>query len=76
MLANNGILFFGCLLFALAKPANSWECLMLGKVAMGVYSGVAMSLQTALIQEASPPQFRGPLSCVVHIAMTIGEKKP
>ena len=54
------------------EPANSWECLVLGKIFLGIYSGVAMSLQTALIQEASPPQFRGPLSCVVHITMTVG----
>lgn len=55
MLANNCILFLGCVFFAIAKPANSWECLMLGKIAMGVYSGVSMSLQV-----------RGCISLILH----------
>lgn len=53
-------------------PLNSFECLIFGRFFTGVFSGGAVALLATYVGECSPPDDRGPLSCLFHTFMTLG----
>ncbi|MFH4977244.1 hypothetical protein AB6A40_003953 [Gnathostoma spinigerum] len=72
LFTNNVFLLMGCLLMAFSSLVDVVIFLFVGRLLIGVHTGLSSALTPLFIQEIAPTEIKGALSCVVHIAVCFG----
>ncbi|XP_043935603.1 solute carrier family 2, facilitated glucose transporter member 1-like isoform X2 [Protopterus annectens] len=72
ILLTNMLAILSVLLMGFSKMAGSPEMLIIGRLVIGLYSGLSMALIPLYIQEVSPTALRGAFSTMNQLFYTIG----
>ncbi|CAD5218383.1 unnamed protein product [Bursaphelenchus okinawaensis] len=72
LLYSNGILLSGSALFFLSYSFNTVVMMLLGRILIGVYTGLSSALAPMYVAELAPTKIKGSLSCFVHISVCSG----
>ncbi|KAI1701730.1 sugar transporter domain-containing protein [Ditylenchus destructor] len=72
MFVNNLFLLAGSAAFLISHQINTLGMLILGRLLIGVYTGIGCALVPIYIQELAPAKLKGALCCFVHIAICFG----
>uniref|UniRef100_A0A7E4VRI5 MFS domain-containing protein n=1 Tax=Panagrellus redivivus TaxID=6233 RepID=A0A7E4VRI5_PANRE len=72
MVVNNVILIIASILLFMSQYYLITMLLILGRFLIGIYTGFACALVPIFIQELSPKERKGALSCFVHIGVCAG----
>ncbi|XP_077998773.1 solute carrier family 2, facilitated glucose transporter member 1-like, partial [Glandiceps talaboti] len=60
------------LMFGGSKPGNNFELVIMGRIVIGFYCGVAIALVPLFISEISPNKYRGALGCTPKLLLAVG----
>ncbi|XP_019733100.1 solute carrier family 2, facilitated glucose transporter member 4 isoform X2 [Hippocampus comes] len=72
MLINNLLAFMGGTLMGLSKVCRSFEMLILGRLVIGAYCGLASGLTPMYVGEIAPTSLRGALGTLHQLAIVTG----
>ncbi|XP_051935096.1 solute carrier family 2, facilitated glucose transporter member 4-like [Hippocampus zosterae] len=72
MLINNLLAFMGGTLMGLSKLCRSFEMLILGRLVIGAYCGLASGLTPMYVGEIAPTSLRGALGTLHQLAIVTG----
>nr|CAB3266209.1 solute carrier family 2, facilitated glucose transporter member 5-like [Phallusia mammillata] len=72
LMVNNIISFVAALCLGLAKPANSFPLIIVGRFFIGVFAGLATGIVPMYIGEISPKEWRGAIGVLNQLLITIG----
>uniref|UniRef100_H2YQZ2 Major facilitator superfamily (MFS) profile domain-containing protein n=1 Tax=Ciona savignyi TaxID=51511 RepID=H2YQZ2_CIOSA len=71
-IVNNIISFVAALCLGLGKTANSFALIIVGRVFIGIFAGLATGVVPMYIGEISPKQWRGAIGVLNQLLITIG----
>ncbi|XP_076003290.1 solute carrier family 2, facilitated glucose transporter member 1 [Genypterus blacodes] len=72
MLMVNVLVFAAAALMAFSKMASSWEMLIIGRLVVGLYSGLSTGLVPLYVGEIAPTALRGALGTLHQLGIVIG----
>nr|XP_061826172.1 solute carrier family 2, facilitated glucose transporter member 1-like [Nerophis lumbriciformis] len=72
MLVANVLALTAALLMSFSKMAASWELLIMGRLTVGVYSGLSTGLVPMYVEEISPTSLRGAMGTLHQLGVVIG----
>ncbi|CAD5225896.1 unnamed protein product [Bursaphelenchus xylophilus] len=72
MLYSNGVLLCGSIFLFLSYNFNTALMLVLGRILVGIYTGLSSALAPMYVAELAPSKIKGSLGCFVHISVCFG----
>lgn len=72
MVINNYILLASSFLLFISFYVSTLLFLIIGRILVGIYTGIGSALLPLYIQELAPKSIKGTLSCFVHVGVCIG----
>uniref|UniRef100_A0A7I4YPX1 MFS domain-containing protein n=1 Tax=Haemonchus contortus TaxID=6289 RepID=A0A7I4YPX1_HAECO len=72
MMVNNVLLLLGSLSMLIAFLLDFAPLLIIGRLLIGVFTGIACALLPLFVQQVAPKQIKSSLSCFVHISVCFG----
>ncbi|XP_040475452.1 solute carrier family 2, facilitated glucose transporter member 11 isoform X2 [Ursus maritimus] len=72
LLANNVFVAAAAILFGFSRRAGSFEMLVLGRLLVGVSTGLSMNVQTMYLGESAPKELRGAVAMTPAIFAALG----
>lgn len=72
MLVANILVFIAAALMGFSKLAASWEMLIIGRLVVGLYSGLSTGFVPMYIGEIAPTSLRGALGTLHQLGIVIG----
>lgn len=72
LLLNNVISLLSAICFAMAKYVNVFPLLIVGRVFIGIFAGLATGIVPMYISEISPKEWRGAIGVLNQLLITIG----
>lgn len=72
MLMANILAFVAAALMGFSKLAASWEMLILGRLVVGLYSGLSTGFVPMYVGEIAPTSLRGALGTLHQLGIVVG----
>lgn len=72
MLVANILAFVASALMGFSKLAASWEMLIIGRLVVGLYSGLSTGFVPMYVGEIAPTSLRGALGTLHQLGIVIG----
>lgn len=72
MLVANILVFVAAALMGFSKMAASWEMLIIGRLVVGLYSGLSTGFVPMYVGEIAPTALRGALGTLHQLGIVIG----
>lgn len=72
MLVANILAFVAAALMGFSKLATSWEMLIIGRLVVGLYSGLSTGFVPMYVGEIAPTSLRGALGTLHQLGIVIG----
>lgn len=72
MLVANILAFVAAALMGFSKLAASWEMLIIGRLVVGLYSGLSTGFVPMYVGEIAPTSLRGALGTLHQLGIVVG----
>lgn len=72
MLMANILAFVAAALMGFSKMAASWEMLIIGRLVVGLYSGLSTGFVPMYVGEIAPTSLRGALGTLHQLGIVVG----